>query len=280
MAFPAVHRFEASLLPVNAYLVELPDEVIVIDSTLGMSDGRALRARVDAAGKPLRAVIVTHAHPDHYGGLTALVEGLDQVPIFAVQGVIDAIRRDDPAKEEILRPMFGDEWARRRTFPNRGVRDGEHLAFGSAAWRVIDLGPGESPHDSLWLMESSGAARAFVGDLVYSRMHGFLADGFYEPWLANIARARREVSPETTFYPGHGEPGAARDLLDWQEGYIRTFVDAVRSTAGRHTLTDQAVSELVTATMKAYLPSEDLLFLMQLSIGPLRAAFEKAATVG
>ena len=99
MAFPAVHRFEASLLPVNAYLVELPDEVIVIDSTLGLSDGRALRARVDATGKPLGAVIVTHAHPDHYGGLTALVDGLEQVPIFAVQGVIDAIRRDDPAKE-------------------------------------------------------------------------------------------------------------------------------------------------------------------------------------
>ena len=125
-------------------------------------------------------------------------------------------------------------------------------------------------------MESSGAARAFVGDLVYSRMHGFFADGFYEPWLANIARARRELSPETTFYPGHGEPGASRELLDWQEGYIRTFVGAVRSTAGQHTLTDQAVSEMVTATMKAYLPSEDLLFLMQLSIGPLRATFEKS----
>ena len=114
MAFPSVYRFEASLFPVNAYLVELSDEVIVIDSTLGLSDGRALRARVDATGKPLRAVIVTHAHPDHYGGLTALVEGLDQVPIFAVQGVIDAIRRERPAKEDILRPMFGDEWARHR----------------------------------------------------------------------------------------------------------------------------------------------------------------------
>ena len=51
MAFPVVHRFEGSLFPVNAYLVELPDEVIVIDSTLGMSDGRALRARVDTTGR-------------------------------------------------------------------------------------------------------------------------------------------------------------------------------------------------------------------------------------
>ena len=33
-------------------------------------------------------------------------------------------RRDDPVKEEILRPIFGDEWPRRRTFPNTVVDGG------------------------------------------------------------------------------------------------------------------------------------------------------------
>jgi glyoxylase-like metal-dependent hydrolase (beta-lactamase superfamily II) len=275
MASPVVHRFQASLFPVNAYLLELPDGIVVIDSTLGVSDGRALRARVDATGKPLRAVIVTHTHPDHYGGLTALVEQREDRPIVSVQGVRDAIQRDDPAKEAILRPMFGDEWPQRRTFPSRTIRDGERLTFGRAALRVIDLGPGESPHDSLWLVESNGAAQAFVGDLVYNHMHGFLADGFHREWLANIARARRELPPHVTFYPGHGESGPASDLLDWQEGYIRAFMGAVRSTIGEQTLTDEAAAAAVTATMKAYLGSDDLLFLMQLSIAPIRAALKE-----
>jgi hypothetical protein len=39
-----VHRFQASLFPVNAYLVEAPSSVIAIDATLGVSDGRALGA--------------------------------------------------------------------------------------------------------------------------------------------------------------------------------------------------------------------------------------------
>ena len=71
----SVHRFEASLFPVNAYLVETATGVVVVDATLGVSDGRALRARVEALRKPLAAVIITHSHPDHYGGITSLLDG-------------------------------------------------------------------------------------------------------------------------------------------------------------------------------------------------------------
>jgi hypothetical protein len=44
--------------------------------------------------------------------------GSDDVPIVAAPGVADVIRRDDAVKEQIIRPMFGDEWPRERRFPN------------------------------------------------------------------------------------------------------------------------------------------------------------------
>ena len=163
-----VHRFEASLFPVNAYLVETDTSVIVVDATLGVSDGKTLRSRVEALRKPLGAIIITHAHPDHYGGVAALLGDAD-VPVYAVAGVNDVIRRDDAAKEQILRPMFGDEWPATRRFPSRIVQGGERVTIADAVFAVTDLGPGESPHDSLWRLESDAAPRAFVGDLVYGK---------------------------------------------------------------------------------------------------------------
>ena len=57
----------------NAYLVETAHGVVVIDATLTRTESLALRARVEAMGKPLLAVLLTHAHPDHVAGLTELV---------------------------------------------------------------------------------------------------------------------------------------------------------------------------------------------------------------
>ena len=265
-----IHRFEASLFPVNAYLVETRTGIVVVDATLGVTDGRALRARVDALKKPLAAVVITHSHPDHYGGLMSLLDGSD-VPIYAVAGVDEVIRRDDAAKEQILRPMFGNEWPAARTFPNRIVRGGEHVEIGSAVFAVTDLGPGESPHDSLWRLESGGATQAFVGDLVYSHMHAFLADGFFDHWVANLQRARRELPADTTLFMGHGQPVAGLDILQWQTNYIERFVDVLRAAVERDALQGDALADVVTAAMKEFLPSDDLLFLMRLSVEPMRA---------
>ena len=265
-----IHRFEASLFPVNAYLVETGTGVVVVDSTLGVSDGRELRRRIDALKKPLAAVLITHSHPDHYAGLTSLLDGAD-VPIYAVAGVNDVIRRDDAAKDQLLRPMFGDEWPAARTFPNRTVRDGERLSVADAVFVVTDLGPGESPHDSLWRLESSEAPQAFVGDLVFSHMHAYLADGFYDRWLANLERAKRELPDETTLFMGHGQPVTGHALLDWQATYIDRFVDVLRSAVELDSKQGDALADAVTAAMKEFLPSDDLLFLMRLSIEPMRA---------
>jgi hypothetical protein len=57
-------------------------------------------------------------------------------------------------------------------------------------------------------------------------------------------------------------------VLDWQEGYIRTFLDAV-GTAGWSD--PEAARATVVARMLEYLPTDELRFLIELSIDPVAA---------
>jgi glyoxylase-like metal-dependent hydrolase (beta-lactamase superfamily II) len=263
----AIHRIESAVgdTPVNAYLVEGKRELVAIDATLTVSGGRSVRERVEATGKPLAALLLTHAHPDHYGGAVEAVAG-SGAAIVATAGVDEAIRRDDETKEEILRPMFGDEWPRERAFPSQVVTPGEELAFGDIELAVRDLGPGESPHDSIWFLGEDRAA-VFSGDQAYGHMHAYLADGHWEQWLSNIDRLADELPGSVTLHPGHGDRGG-RELLDWQRGYIERFVDAVRAADWSD---PEAARRSVVDSMAAVLDRADLRFLMELSIDPVAA---------
>lgn len=264
---PVIHRYprQQEGAFVNAYLVEIDSGVVAVDSLLTVSDSRTMRAGLEELGKPLRAVLLTHSHPDHYGGLTELVAG-DDVPIIAPQGVIDTIVRDDDEKEQILRPMFGDEWAAERTFPNTPIGDGENVTFDDVTFTVVDLGPSESPHDSPWILGDDGKT-VFLGDQIYDHKHSYLADGFHAEWLANIAELRERLPADAVFYIGHGGP-VGSEMWDWQRDYIETFLDAVGTADWSE---PERAKAAVVARMKQYEPSDELQFLMELSIEPVAA---------
>ena len=265
MSQPTIHRFPVNQEGafVNAYLVETSSGVVAVDGLLTVSESTAMRDGLERIGKPLRGVLVTQAHPDHYAGLGQLVGG-DDVPIFAPKGVIDAIEADDAIKDQVIGSMFGDEWPARRIFPNTPVVDGESIAFDDVTFTVIDLGPSESPHDSPWVLGNDEKV-VFLGDQIYDRKHCFLADGFYVEWLANIETLRARFPRDAVFYIGHGGP-VGQAMWEWQRRYIELFVDAV----SRADWTEpEGAKSAVVNRMTAYEPTDELRFLMELSIEPV-----------
>jgi glyoxylase-like metal-dependent hydrolase (beta-lactamase superfamily II) len=266
-AEPIIHRFPAKREGafVNAYLVETESGVVSVDALLTVSAATEMRAGLDTLGKPLLASLVTQSHPDHYAGLGIVTAGYD-TPIFAPQGVIETIAADDASKDAIVGPMFGDEWPSNRIFPNTPIREGESLTFDGVDFTVIDLGPSESPHDSPWIL-GDDEKTIFLGDQIYDHTHCYLLDGFYQEWLANIERLRARFPADAVFYIGHGGP-VGHDMWDWQRGYIELFVDAV---SGADWSDPDSARATVVARMKDYQPTDELQFLMELSIEPIAA---------
>jgi glyoxylase-like metal-dependent hydrolase (beta-lactamase superfamily II) len=264
---PTIHRFPVNHEGafVNAYLVETGSGVVAVDGLLTVSGAKEMRTALDRLGKPLHAALLTQSHPDHYAGLGEIVAGHD-VPIIAPQGVIDTITRDDAIKDAIIGPMFGDEWPTGRIFPNTPIRDGESVTFDDVTFTVIDLGPSESPHDSPWVLGDDEKI-VFLGDQIYDHKHCFLADGFYAEWLANIEKLRARFPDDAVFHIGHGGP-VGREMWDWQRGYIEVFLDAVSSADWSE---PESAKATVVCRMWDYEPSDELQFLMELSIEPVAA---------
>ena len=266
-AVPTIHRFpdEHEGAVVNAYLVETASGVVAVDGLLQVSAAKEMRAGIDRLGKPLLAAVLTHSHPDHYAGLGQIVAG-DDVPIYAPQGVIDTITADDALEDQIVGPMFGEEWPADRVFPDTAIGDGESVTFDDVTLTVIDLGPSESPHDSPWILGDE-AKTVFLGDQIYDHKHCYLADGFYVEWLRNIEKLRARFPDDAVFHIGHGGPVGV-EMWDWQRGYIELFVDTVSSADWSE---PEQAKATVVARMREYEPSEELQFLMELSVEPVAA---------
>lgn len=249
--------------PVNAYIVEGPEGIVLVDGLLTVPAAQALADAIAGTGKPLRAALLTHPHPDHYAGLATAIAGHD-VPVIAVAGVAEIARRDDDAKNELIGGMFGPLWPVERIFPNQTATEGESLDFGPGLrFSVLDIGPAESHHDSVFLLEGACPA-AFAGDLAYGLMHAYMADAHNEDWTRALDRLATDLPEDMPLLVGHGAP-VTTGFLRWQAYYLEQFDVALRA-ADWSNLT--AASDGVMASLQSLLPNEELAFLAQISIEP------------
>jgi glyoxylase-like metal-dependent hydrolase (beta-lactamase superfamily II) len=258
----------------NAYLTETDHGIVAIDAPLTVSESRALRARVASLNKPLLAVLLTHAHPDHVAGLAELV-GSSDVAIIALESVEQLMHATEEVKRQQWEPVYKREWISRWTYPTHLLKDREAVTFDGITYRVYDFGRGgDCDANSIWIMETEPKV-AFVGDLVFSGMHSYMADDAILAWLVNLERAGMLLADVPTIYPGHGQPGPLT-LLEAQKAYLLAYCVAVRELAdGKPTLTEAARQELVVR-MERFLPGAPLTFLITHSADAVAAELARS----
>ncbi len=278
MAGPVIHTYRAAEagLWVNSYLVEGESGVVVVDTSLLVSDIAALRARLRALKKPLLAVLVTHAHPDHFNGVLGLVQD-KEVPVYAAASVGRVIEEIAAAKREQWSPTYGPEWPAETYYPNSLLADGAQVRLGELTFTVRELGPAESHADSYFLLAADGRPPvAFTGDLAFHGTHPYTADGHSARWLAMLDVLAGELAGVSTLYPGHGDPAGPGVLAD-QRRYLLYYRELVRRlSSGEPPLPEAAKAEL-DAAMRAFLPGAPLTWMIGLGADAVAGELAAAA---
>lgn len=266
------HTASEAGLFVNSYLVETADGVVVVDTNLLNSEIAALVAKVDAVGKPLLGVFVTHAHPDHFNGVHALVEGRDDVPVYATEAVDAVIREIADAKRAQWGPVYGDEWPAVTAYPTVPLKDGAEVVLDGVRYTARDLGPAESHADSIFVARAEGDAQgvAFIGDLAFHGTHPYTADGHGAQWLDVLDTLADELADAAVLLPGHGEPTGTEVLVAQRAYLVRYRAEVRRLAEGAAVLTDAAKEEL-DKVMQEFAPDAPLSWMIALGADAVAA---------
>lgn len=133
-------------------------QAVVVDP----GDAAPVQAALDAQGLSLVAILVTHHHPDHVGGVNALRPRL-QGPVYG------------PAREAIPAPF-------------EPLRDGDAITLLGSCFEVFDVPGHTAGHIAYVQRGASGAPLLFCGDTLFSAGCGRLFEGTPAQMHASLSR--------------------------------------------------------------------------------------------
>lgn len=204
----------------SAHLIAGEQDAILVDAAFAKSDAQRLAGWVQASGKRLTTVFVTHAHPDHFLGLPVILEAFPEAKPVATPAVAASMKSVAPGYHQTYAPVYGDDLA--ADYALAEPLPGSVIDLEGEAVRVIEVGAGEADVSSALYVPSIRAIA--TGDQVFNGIHVWLVEYRPEGSLEGIRRMR-EAGPIEIVLPGHGRPGGA-ELFDENERYIRDFMTA------------------------------------------------------
>ena len=190
----AVDRLELGPIGTNCYVVRAtPDaaEAVVVDPG---GDAAELRLELDRLGARLVAILITHGHWDHLGGVADLAEGTG-APVYMAE--------DERALLENLPDLVPQGVNTRAYSADTFLQGDETLELAGIEFETLCV-PGHSPAHLAYHADGC----LFSGDVLFAGSVGRtdLPGADWETLVESIRMLSERFPPETIVYSGHGPP--------------------------------------------------------------------------
>ena len=216
-------------------------EAIIIDAQLTRSEAHRLVARVLESKRTLRAVYITHAHPDHCFGLEVLKQAFPKARLYAAPVVVAEIKKAARQRTKFWTPLLGENLPK-ATFPTP-YKQGT-LKLEGQTLELIPLEPGESL--AAVMVHVPSIKTVIAGDVVFQGVHPWMAEtdaARRAGWLKNLEKIK-SLAP-TTVIPGHRNPDIKDPAggIELTASYIRDYDKAVAEAKNMGELKQKMLGE-------------------------------------
>jgi len=216
--------------PATSTLVFGDHDAVLVDAMTTVAETEALADWIALHNRNLETIYITHAHFDHFYGLSILLDRFPGARAITTPKALTAMQPYlSPTVERLARRLFPGQIATKLVAPEPYER--ETFTLEGHELRIIEQGRTDCPDSTSLYVPSIGLIVA--GDVVYNQCRMFVGDTTPESrenWIAALDRLAA-LNPAIVV-AGHKKPGAP-DLpstIQETKRYLQDF-DRLQKTA-------------------------------------------------
>src|ERR1700734_3799089 len=159
--------------PITSTLIFGENDAVLVDAMTTVAEAEALAAWIALHNRNLETIYITHAHFDHFYGLSILLDRFPSARAIATPKTVKAMQMSfTPPVERLARQLFPGQLATKFVAPQ--PYEHETFTLEGQELRIIEQGHTDSADTTSLYVPSIGLVVA--GDVVYNQCRMYVGD--------------------------------------------------------------------------------------------------------
>jgi glyoxylase-like metal-dependent hydrolase (beta-lactamase superfamily II) len=215
--------------PMTSTLIYGEYDAVLVDPLTTVSEANAVAEWVGLHHRNLTTIYITHGHPDHFYGLSVLLDRFPDAKAIATPKSVELIEQTNPEMRLLMQQMFPGQLPAKITVPEPYY---DHIfTVEGHEVRIIEQGRTDALHSTSLHVPSIDLVVG--GDVLYNQCHMYVGDTTAESrqnWIAALDRLAA-LHPKIAV-AGHKKTGApdTPDAIEGSKQYLKDFGRLKEST--------------------------------------------------